>query len=504
MAARLPLDPMPAYLLEIFVVLLGLAMLGMEAFAGNRSREKVAFVGIAGLAVVLGLLMFVTVCPSDTLDYWGIYHFDRLAAFYKGLALLCTLLVLVMAREFAPVLKRYTSQVEENSGLGEFYSLPMFVCAGLMWMASAKDLITIFVALEVVTMGFYVLVAFMRRNVGSLEAGVKYLILGALSTGFFVYGITWIYGVTGEFKLDAIAEVLAAGEYSTGAALFAFALVMVGLGFKIAAVPFQLWVPDVYQGAPMPITAFLSVGSKAAGFIVLLRITEPFLLAGAISGPVVLLLVIITCATLLYGNLAAIPQTNVKRLLAYSSIAHAGFLLMVLPSIAHGGGLVGPDAATAISFYLGGYLLMTLLCFLVLTVVRGATESEGLVALNGLSQRSPLLAFAMLVGVASLAGVPLTVGFFGKFFLFNIAVQDALRSGLWLLVFVAILGAACGFYYYFKIIRAMYWEKPEAPADGEAVAAVPVSMLARVAIVALVLAVLFFGVFPKWILNLLG
>ena len=495
---------MPAYLLEIFVVLLGLAMLGMEAFAGKGSRAKIAIVGIVGLGVVFLLLLFATCCPKDGLEYWGIYHFDRLAAFYKGIALLTTLLVLVMAREFAPVLKRYTSQVEANAGLGEFYSLPMFVCAGLMWMASAKDLITIFVALEVVTMGFYVLVAFMRRNVGSLEAGVKYLILGALSTGFFVYGITWIYGVTGEFKLDAIATVLASGDYSTQAALFAFGLVMVGLGFKIAAVPFQLWVPDVYQGAAMPITAFLSVGSKAAGFIVLLRITEPFLTAGAISGPVVLLVVFLACATLIYGNLAAIPQTNVKRLLAYSSIAHAGFLLMVLPSTAHtaampDSALVGPEAATAISFYLGGYLLMTLLCFLVLTVLRTVNDGEGLDALNGLSKRSPFLAFAMLVGVSSLAGVPLTVGFFGKFFLFNIAVQDAMRSGLWILVFVAILGAAAGFYYYFKIIRAMYWEKGAHDAKG-----VEPSQLAKAAIITLVVAVFFFGIVPGWIVDFLG
>ncbi len=495
---------MPAYLLEIFVVLLGLAMLGMEAFAGRGSRATIGLVGVAGLGLTFALLLFAVCCPEEGLSYWGIYHFDRPAAFYKGIALLSTMLVLVMAREFAPVLKRYTSQAEAHAGLGEFYSLPVFVCAGLMWMASAKDLITIFVSLEVVTMGFYVLVAYMRRNVGSLEAGVKYLILGALSTGFLVYGIAWVYGVTGEFELAAIGEVLAGGAYSERAALFAFALVAVGLGFKIAAVPFQIWVPDVYQGAPMPVTAFLSVGSKAAGFIVLLRVAEPFLGAPAINGPVVLLLAVLTCATLIYGNLGAIPQTNVKRLLAYSSIAHAGFLLMALPSVAGGGEIAGPGGGQAISFYLAGYLLMTLLCFTVLTVVRAGTGAEDLGGLAGLAKRSPLLAFAMLVGVASLAGVPLTVGFFGKFFLFNIAVQEAMRSGLWIVVSVAVLGAAAGFYYYFKIIRAMYWDDAGADGDPGGDAALQLGGLTRVAVVLLVLAVLFFGIYPAPILGLLG
>ena len=322
---------MPAYLLEIFVVVLGLLMLAFEAFAGKASRDRLALMGIGGLGIVLVCLMAFVCCPSGDLNYWGIYYFDHWAAFYKGIALLTTILVLVMAREFAPVVRRYTCNNEENSGIGEFYSLPILACAGMMWMASARDLITIFVALEVVTMAFYVLVSYLRRNVGSLEAGVKYLILGALSTGFLVYGITWTFGVTGEFKLDAIGEALASGDVATVPALFAFTLIIVGLGFKIAAVPFQLWVPDVYQGAPMPVTAFLSVGSKAAGFIVLLRVVEPFLTAPDIGGAVVLTIACITCATLIYGNFAAIPQTNVKRLLAFSSIAHAGFLLMALP-----------------------------------------------------------------------------------------------------------------------------------------------------------------------------
>ena len=487
------------YYLEICVVILGALMLGLELFSGRRSRGKIALVGVAGLGLILALMIFAVCPPGEDLHYWGIYHYDKWAAFYKGLALLATLLVLVMAREFAPVFKHYTSQDEEESGIGEFYCLPIFVCSGLMWMASAKDLVTIFVSLELVTMGFYVLVAFMRRNVGSLEAGVKYLILGALSTGFLVYGIAWTFGVSGTFSLETLSEVLAGDDIPGRAVMFAFALLMVGIGFKIAVVPFQIWVPDVYQGAAMPVTAYLSVASKAAGFIVLLRVVDPFLAVPSLREPVLYLLVFIICATLIYGNLAAIAQKNIKRLLAYSSIAHAGFLLMALPAMGGSVTISGPEPEAAIAFYLAGYLMMTLLCFLVLTLVRVATDGEDLAALGGLGKRAPLLAFAMLVGVASLAGIPLTVGFFGKFFLFNIAIQNAMQSGLWLVVFVAVVGAATGFYYYFKIIKAMYWET--AASEGE-VPELKVGRVAMVSILVLLFAVFFFGIFPAALLGL--
>ncbi|MCP4849551.1 MAG: NADH-quinone oxidoreductase subunit N [Verrucomicrobiaceae bacterium] len=495
----MPSDVMFPYYLEICVVVLGVLMLCMELFSGRRSRGKIAMSGVVGLGVILALMIFSVCPPGDDLQYWGIYYYDKWAAFYKGLALLATLLVLVMAREFAPVFKHYTSQDEEESGLGEFYCLPVFVCAGLMWMASAKDLVTIFVSLELVTMGFYVLVAFLRRNVGSLEAGVKYLVLGALSTGFLVYGIAWTYGVSGTFSLEQLGDVLASGDISVGVVMFAFALLLVGIGFKIAVVPFQIWVPDVYQGAAMPVTAYLSVASKAAGFIVLLRVIDPFLAVPSLRDPVVYLIVFVTCATLIYGNLAAISQKNIKRLLAYSSIAHAGFLLMALPALRGTGTIHGPGAESAIAFYLAGYLLMTMLCFLVLTLVRVATDGEDLAALEGLGRRAPLLAFAMLVGVASLAGIPLTVGFFGKFFLFNIAIQNAMQSGLWVVVFVAVLGAATGFYYYFKIIRAMYWE---VGVNEGGVSEIRVGRVAMLCIWVLMVAVLFFGIFPASLLGL--
>src|SRR5207244_6425083 len=268
-----------------------------------------------------------------------------LSIFFKRFALITTILVLIMMLDYAPVVLLETAG---PSRLGEFFALPIFTCAGLMYLVSAIDFVMIFVSLELVTISFYVLVSFDRRNPATLEARVKYLVLSALSTSFLVYGIAWIFGATGETNLSRITAALANPAIERGGALFGAVLVMVALGFKIAAVPFHIWVPDVYQGAPTPVTAFLSVGSKAAGFIVLIRVLQPFMNMPQTQR----LIFVIALLTLIYGNLAALPQTNLKRLLAYSSIAHAGYLLI---------GVVCFDVR-ALVFYLVAYLLMTLLC----------------------------------------------------------------------------------------------------------------------------------------------
>jgi NADH-quinone oxidoreductase subunit N len=236
-----------------------------------------------------------------------------LSIFFKQFALLTTILVLIMMIDYAPVVENSVAARKMQSALGEFFAVPIFTCAGLMYMASAIDFIFIFVSLELVTISFYVLVTFTRHNPATLEAGAKYLVLSALSTAFLVYGITWLFGVTGQTNLQRITEALANSAIDRTAALFGMVLVLVALGFKIAAVPFQIWVPDVYQGAPTPVTAYLSVGSKAAGFVVLLRVLRPFLMLPETHR----LLVLIAILTLIYGNLAALPQGNLKRLLAY-------------------------------------------------------------------------------------------------------------------------------------------------------------------------------------------
>src|SRR5438128_2127562 len=371
--------------LEITVLVLGMVILMAEAFATtNVDKRVLAFAAISGLAIVLLATFFVdpTTSTSQATGFWSFYTADRLSIVFKQFALVTTILVLIMMIDYAPVVR--TSFPSARDGLGEFFAVPIFTCAGLMYLVSAIDFVFIFVSLELVTISFYVLVSFTRRNPVTLEAGTKYLVLSALSTAFLVYGIAWIFGVTGQTNLYRLTEALANPDVDRGAALLGMVFVLVALGFKIAAVPFQIWVPDVYQGAPTPVTAYLSVGSKAAGFVVLLRVLQPFL---------------------------ALPQT--PRLI-------------------------------------------------------------------------------VVIGMVSLAGVPFTAGFLGKFFIFYAAIAQHQT----ILVIVGVLTVGCGFYYYLKVVRAMYWQSTN-------LAKIPVNGLSRLAISALVIATIWLGVYPQPILDAL-
>ena len=467
----------PARNLEIAVLVLGMLVLLLEAFAERIDKRTLAFAAIGALSAVLIGTWFLEPGPAleSATGFWSFYTADPLSIFFKRFALITTIVVLVMMIDYAPVV-RSSAGATTQSGLGEFFALPIFTCAGLMYIASAIDFVMIFVSIELVTISSYVLVSFTRRNPVTLEAGVKYLVLSALSTAFLVYGITWIFGVTGETNLQRITAALANPEIERGGALFGAVLVLVGLGFKIAAVPFHIWVPDVYQGAPTPVTAYLSVGSKAAGFVVLLRVLRPFMMLPQMQR----LLVVIALLTVIYGNLAALPQSNLKRLLAYSSIAHAGYLLIGVACLA------GP----AVTFYLVAYLLMTLLSFAVLIIVAQRT-GEQISDFDGLAKRSPFLAFAMLIAMVSLAGLPFTAGFFGKFFIFYAAIEQRQTA----LVVAGVVTVACGFYYYLKIVRAMYWQAP-AGADK-----IPVNVLSRATMSALIVATIWLGIYPWPILD---
>ena len=493
---------MPAYYLEALTVVLGLGLLLAEAFSSTPRKSWVGLAAALGLVVILGL-NFVAIGPDSARpgaawpewQLWNFMVFDGPARYYKGLVILCTLFVVLMSVDHRKILARFTPQPGSEAGTGEYYALPVLACAGMMWMASARDLAFAFVALELTTLSFYIMVAYLRRNVGSLEAGVKYLILGALSTGFLVYGIAWIYGATGTLNLDAIAGLLndgRAGAVPMTPLLFGVALMLVGLGFKVGAVPMHIWIPDVYQGAPMPTTAFLSVASKAAGFILLIRLLEPFLGGVPTAGPVLAILAVVAAATLLVGNLAAIAQSNLKRLLAYSSIAHAGFMLMALAAGDATFSKLG--AGGVVSFYLGTYLFMTLGVFFILSQVRVHRDGEEIADFNGLGKTHPRLALAMTVLLASLAGVPLTAGFVGKFLAFALAVN----AGLWWVVAVAVVGAAAGFYYYFKIIRAMWWQEPAADA-----APIVLPPITRVSVALLTVASVVFGIWLQPLFSLL-
>lgn len=486
---------MPAYFLEAAVVVLGIVLMLMEAFVDKADKSFVGRIGIIGLGVIFVSLFFVKEpAANDASPIWTFYAVDKMALFYKGFALITTMVVLIMSLDFRGVIQHYmgADQEKPQAGLGEFLYLPLFTCAGLMWMASAKDIVSIFVSLELVTISFYILVAFLRRNVGSLEAGVKYLILGALSTGFLVYGFTWLFGLSGETGLTEIAAELANDQSPMNlhpqALLFALALIVVALGFKIAAVPFQIWVPDVYQGAPTPITAFLSVGSKAAGFVVGYRIFEPFIASDA-APQVVTVFLAIAGATILLGNLAALPQTNFKRMLAYSSISHAGFLLLALGCARAAGNEVNIEGVMAL--YLAGYLAMTLIVFHVMCLVRDQLGGEEIATYRGLAKRSPFLAGILLLAMVSLAGVPFTAGFMGKLYVFLLAIQ----SSFFVIIGVAVVGVGAGFYYYLKVVKEMYWEEA---ADERPL---KVSLLSKGSLLTLGAVILVLGVYPAPILG---
>jgi len=481
---------MPSVYLEIIVVLLGIFLLLFEAFVPGKEKSFLAWIGVAGLGIVLLLSFFVNVQAdpgAGVTGYLQFYKADNLAIFFKQFALVTAIVVLIMSVEYKDVVSRFIYGAVPGAGLGEFFCLPIFTCAGLMWMASAVDFVLIFVSLELVTISFYILVSYTRRNIFSLEAGVKYLILGALSTGFLVYGITWIYGITGQTNLNRIALAMANAQGSETPLLFGISLVLIALGFKVAAAPFQFWVPDVYQGAPTPVTAYLSVGSKAAGFVVLLRVIPVFMTIPLVREKVAAALVVLAALTLIYGNLAAMPQNNFKRLLAYSSIAHAGYLLVAVASIGapYSGGV-------EIVFYLTGYLLMTLLSFLVMIIVANNSGGDDIPHFNGLGKRSPQLALALLIAMLSLAGIPFTVGFFGKFLVFSAAIQQ----GHYSLAGIGIVTVAAGFYYYLKVVRAMYWNEP---AEGARTITLAPGMKVVIGLLAVLIIVL--GIYPQPILS---
>jgi NADH-quinone oxidoreductase subunit N len=467
--------------LEVAVLVLGTVILLIESFSSKLDRRYLGYAALVGLALIfLATFRVAPQTATSSAPFWDFYSADATSLFFKRIALATTAGVIVMIFDFAPLVATGIQGATPQSGLGEFFALPLFTCAGLMWMSSAIDFVLIFVSLELVTISFYVLVGFTRRNPASLEAAVKYLVLSAVATGFLVYGITWIFGATGETNLQKITTALSRPGLEQNAALFGAVLVIIALGFKIAAVPFHIWVADVYQGAPTPVTAYLSVGSKAAGFVVLLRVLDPFLLLPQMQT----LLVAIAVLTLIYGNLAALPQTNVKRLLAYSSIAHAGYLLVAVVSF----------SGRAVAFYLVAYLLMTLLSFAVLILV-SQPGGDQLESFAGLSQRSPFLAFAMLVAMASLAGVPFTAGFLGKFLVFDAAIATH-HFGL---VVVAIVTVGAGFYYYFKVVRAIYWDAPSSSTDK-----IIISPLTRAALIALIAGTFVLGVYPQPIFDALA
>ena len=466
--------------LEMSVVGLGIVMLLADLWLPAERKRVLGYAA----AAVLGLLFlnsFTSHCSCAAVGqsaFSGMFVQDALSVFFKRFFLLAAVLTLVLAIEFSDRIA---------AGISEYYSLIVFALAGMLFAASANDFAMLFVAIELITVTFYVLTSFTRSKVKALEAGVKYLILGALSSAFMVYGIALAWGTSGKFNFTDLAQV--AGNFAGNKVfLFGVLFILVGLGFKIAAFPFQIWTPDVYQGAPTPTTAFLAVGSKAAGFVLLLRFL--FSAIPSVTAQWTNLLIVISGITILYGNLCALPQRNLKRLLGYSSIAHAGYLLLGVAAL-NGAG------QSAVLYYLAGYLFTTLAAFGVIALVMRQLDTEDVAGLAGLNQRSPLLATTMTLAMVSLAGIPPLAGFFGKFLLLKAVIeQGAANHGYYCLAFTALVGVVISLYYYFGVIRAIYWSK-----ETPDVSPISLSWPMKTVVAACVAGMFYLGLFPGKVLT---
>ena len=466
--------------MEISVIGLGLVLMLADLFMPAERRKFIGYAAIAALgALLLMSLSGSGSCSLAGTAFGGSFINDGLSLFFKRFFLIAAILVLFIAVEFS----------DRLVAISEYYSLNVFALAGMLFAASSNDFAMLFVSIELITITFYILVSFQRSKIASLEAGVKYLILGALSSSFMVFGIALIWGTTGKLNFTELAAV--APQFADSKIfLLGVLLVLVGLGFKIAAFPFQIWAPDVYQGAPTPTTAFLAVGSKAAGFVLLLRVL--FTAVPSVTAHWGNLLIVISGITILYGNLCALPQQNLKRLLGYSSISHAGYLLLGVAAL-------NASGQAAILYYLAGYLFTVLAGFLVIALVLRHLDTEDISGLAGLNQRSPLLAATMTIAMVSLAGLPPFAGFFGKFLLLKSAVEAAQTTGnhgYYCLVFTALAGVVISLYYYFGVIKAIYWSK-----EAKDLTVIELSAPAKITAWVCIAGIFWLGLFPNSVLN---
>jgi NADH-quinone oxidoreductase subunit N len=460
---------------EIILTLVGTLIMFLEAIYSDRQKRIFAPIAVAGLVAALIAAIAANGDPGPAFNNMLIV--DGFATFFRVLVIAVGLLAVFGSTEY---LRR------ENASGGEFFALIVFSLVGQCIMATANELIMIFIGLEISSIASYILAGYLRDDKRNNESALKYFLLGSFATAFLLYGIAWIYGITGSTNLVEIRRVLISGGAPslvlTGTAA---AMMFVGFGFKISVAPFQIWAPDVYQGAPAPVSAFLSVGPKAAAFAILLRTFltafgpiaerwEPFVWACAL-------------ATMIVGNFAALQQTNIKRMLAYSSIAHAGYVLIAVTAHSDIG-------AAAAMFYLAAYAFTNFGAFAVVAhVARKGERYTRIEDFAGLAQRQPVMAAMLTIFLLSLIGVPLTGGFFGKFYIF----KAALDSDLVWLTSLGLLNSAVGAYYYLRILVVMYMNEP----DRSAEALPPPGPGMMVAVYGSAIGTLLLGIFPSFVLN---
>ena len=455
---------LPEIVLSIFAILV---MLVDPVIPSNDSKKPLGYIGLVGVLAALAATAYQSNFYGDA--FFNMVRVDAFSIFFHVVVLLVTLVVVLSSFEYLEIQKIQA---------GEYYGLILLAAVGMMLMSSAIELVLIFIALEISSIATYILAGFRRRAAESAESSIKYFLLGSFATAFFLYGVAMVFGATGTTNVYRIAEVLST-QHSLLTYL-AVALMFVGIGFKVASAPFHVWTPDVYEGAPAPIVGFMSTGPKAAAFAVLLRVLF------ATGAPGWFWLVWISAVlSMTIGNLGALVQNNVKRLLAYSSIAHAGYLLVAFAAAQ----TLGISAAI---FYAASYAAMNVGAFAIVAHLSG--KGERYVTLEdyiGLGRRSPLLAAMLTMFLLSLIGIPITGGFFAKFYVFSAALQSNLVG----LTIIGVINSAIAAYYYLRIIVYMYMhdERNDTPVA-------PISVSLGVGIAISLIATIYLGVLPNRVL----
>jgi len=423
---------------ELVMVITALVVLLLDLVLAKGKKAPLAVLSLLGLAVSLIFSIGMWKGGVSTYAFSHMIVVDKFALLFNALFIVATFITILISVNYIR---------EEGINYGEYYTLVLLAAVGMMLMAKANDLIIVFLGLETLSISIYVLVGFLRTNLKSNESSLKYFLLGAFSSAFLLYGMAFVYGATGSTKLPEIARHVP-NILSNPLLLAAVGFLIVGFGFKVALVPFHMWTPDVYEGAPTSITAFMSVGVKAAAFSAFLRVFLSSFLP--LRPDWTMILWVLAVLTMTLGNVIAISQDNIKRMLAYSSIAHAGYILVAMTA---GGDL----ATTSIIYYLMAYTLMNLGAFAVVIVYGKKGEENILVSdYAGAGFKYPLLSVAMAIFMFSLAGIPPLAGFIGKFYIFSAAVKQGF---IWLAI-IGVLNSLVAVYYYLRVIVAMYMKEP--------------------------------------------
>jgi NADH-quinone oxidoreductase subunit N len=467
---------LPELVLTVFGIIVMMADPLLKPGASRKNLGFISLVGVIGaIAATFCQIAWMARDPQFTEPGWfGMIRVDSFSIFFHLLIPCISGICILASLEYLDA---------QNIRSGEYYALILFGTVGMVLMSSAVELVLVFIALEISSISTYVLAGYRRRNAGSSESSIKYFLLGSFATAFFLYGVALMFGATGSTSILVIKKVLAASNPGL-LAIAAVALMIVGLGFKVASAPFHVWTPDVYEGAPAPVVALMSTGPKAAAFAVLLRVL--FAVSPAQWFP---LIWISAALSMTLGNFGALMQNNVKRMLAYSSIAHAGYLLVAFAARND----IGISAAI---FYTAAYAAMNVGAFAVVShFAAGGERYVSIDDYSGLGRRSPLLAFTLTIFMLSLIGIPATAGFLAKYYVFSAALTSHSQSLVWLTI-IGLVNSAVASYYYLRLIVVMYMREPiiaEAPA--------PATFSMKLALVLAAIATIYLGVMPGRVLN---